>query len=96
MARRRRAACWSFRGSGWNNWPPAVRESAAKRVYAESMKAYLITTCTVFGLITVAHIWRAIAEGPHLAKEPWFILLTLLGVALFFWGAHLLRRWPRA
>ena len=41
------------------------------------MKAYVSTTGVVFGLLTLAHIWRGIAEGPHLAAQPWFILITL-------------------
>ena len=46
------------------------------------MKAYLITTGVVFGLITLAHIWRLFAER-HLAADPWFVVLTVsLGVAL--------------
>ena len=38
------------------------------------MKAYLITTGTVFGLITLAHIWRVLAGGPRLATDPLFVL----------------------
>lgn len=53
------------------------------------MKAYVITTGVVFGLITVAHIWRAIEEGPRLAAQPWFILLTAITVALCVWAARL-------
>jgi hypothetical protein len=45
------------------------------------MKAYVLTAGAIFGLITVAHIWR-IAEEPHLAREPWFMLLTILSAAL--------------
>jgi hypothetical protein len=56
------------------------------------MKAYLITTGTIFGLITVAHIWRIVAESPHLAKDPWFMLLTILTAALCLWAFRLLRR----
>ena len=33
------------------------------------MKPYVITTGTVFGLIVVAHIWRAVVEGPGIAKD---------------------------
>jgi len=60
------------------------------------MKAYVITTGMVFGLITVAHIWRGIAEGPRLATEPWYILLTLAGATLGLWALRLLWRWPRS
>ena len=58
------------------------------------MKAYLIVTSSVFGLITVAHIWRIVAENPHLALEPWFVLLTLLAAGLCLWGLRLLWRPP--
>jgi len=46
------------------------------------MKAYLITTGTVFGLITAAHIWRMFAEGSHLATDAVFLLLTVLAAGL--------------
>jgi hypothetical protein len=55
------------------------------------MKAYLITTGIVFGLITVAHIWRACAEGSHLATDPAFLFLTVLSTALCIWAFRLLR-----
>jgi hypothetical protein len=60
------------------------------------MKAYLITTAVVFALLTVAHIWRGIQEGSHVAAQPWFILLTLASAALCVWAVQLLRRWPRS
>ncbi len=56
------------------------------------MKAYLITTGAVFGLITLAHIARIVAEGPHLATNPLFVLLTVVAAALCFWAIRLLRR----
>lgn len=56
------------------------------------MRAYLITTGTVFGLITVAHILRAFAEGSHVATDPWFIALTLLSLGLCIWAFRLLRK----
>jgi hypothetical protein len=33
------------------------------------MKAYVMTTGAVFGLITLAHILRIVAEGPRLASN---------------------------
>ena len=54
------------------------------------MKAYLITTGTVFGLLTLAHIWRAIVEGAHVATSPFFIFTTVLGAALCGWAWRLL------
>jgi hypothetical protein len=59
------------------------------------MKAYVITTCAVFGLIVVAHIWRAIVEGPHLATDPWFILITIAAASLCVWACRLLWRAPQ-
>jgi hypothetical protein len=56
------------------------------------MKAYLITTGAIFGLITVAHIWRFVVEGSSLVNEPVFVLLTILSAALCVWAVLLLRR----
>jgi hypothetical protein len=56
-----------------------------------SMKAYLVTTGIVFGLITVAHIWRVIAENSRLARDPVFLLLTVASAALCLWACRLLR-----
>jgi hypothetical protein len=59
------------------------------------MKAYVITTGAVFGLLTLAHIWRAIVER-RVATEPWWVLITLIAAALCVWAIWLLWRWPRA
>jgi hypothetical protein len=55
------------------------------------MRAYVITTGSVFGLLTLAHVGRAFVE-PHLAKDPWFILLTLLSLALCLWAWRVIKR----
>lgn len=55
------------------------------------MKAYIATTGTVFGLITLAHLWRVISESAALARDPWFILLTLVTAGLCIWAFRLLR-----
>ncbi len=55
------------------------------------MKAYVITTGAVFGLLTLAHIWRLFAEGPRLATNPWFVLLTVAAAALCVWAWRMLR-----
>jgi len=34
------------------------------------MKAYVMITGAVFGLLVLAHVWRVIEEGAHLATEP--------------------------
>ena len=37
------------------------------------MKAYLITTGTLFALLAVAHLLRTIVEWPGLGTDPWFL-----------------------
>ena len=56
------------------------------------MKAYLITTSTVFALITVAHVARVFAESTTVLLDPWFVGITLLAVGLFVWAMRLLTR----
>ena len=55
------------------------------------MKAYLITTGTVFGLITLAHIWHVVADVAHL-RDPVFLTFTFLALGLCLWAFLLLRR----
>ena len=55
------------------------------------MKAYVMTTGAVFGLITLAHLLRIVAEGPRVATDPWFLLLTVLAGTLCLWAWRLLR-----
>ena len=54
------------------------------------MRAYLVTTGTVFGLITAAHVWRVLVESRALARDPWFLLVTFLAAALCLWAVRLL------
>jgi hypothetical protein len=56
------------------------------------MKAYLITTSAIFGMITIAHVLRMINEGSGVASDPWFVALTGLSVALCVWACLLLAR----
>ena len=55
------------------------------------MKAYVTTTGAVFGLLTLAHIARVFAEGPRLATEPSFVLITVAAAALCVWAWRLVR-----
>ena len=63
------------------------------------MRAYLVTTGTLFGLIAVAHLARTITESQLLASDPWFYLegpgLGLVAAALSLWAWRLLRRAPK-
>lgn len=58
------------------------------------MKAYVITSGSIFGLIVVAHVLRIIAEGPHLL-DPAYSLLTVAAAALSLWAWRVLRFLPR-
>lgn len=55
------------------------------------MKAYLTTTGIVFALLTVAHIWRITVESA-IARDPWFIMTTVISTALCIWAFRLLRQ----
>ena len=60
------------------------------------MKAYIMTTGVLFGLLVVAHIWRAIAEGPALARDSFYIAITIAAAAFCFWAWRLLRLMSRS
>ena len=53
------------------------------------MKAYVITTGSVFGLLVLVHIWRVIEEGSHLLKEPGYVLITAVSAGLCLWALRL-------
>ena len=54
------------------------------------MKAYLVVTGAVFGLLTIVHVWRVIDESPSLARDPSFLLITAISAALCGWAVRLL------
>lgn len=63
------------------------------------MKAYLITTGTLFALVALVHVWRIVGEWPRLLTDRWEILEAAIGVAggaLSLWAWRLLRRSARA
>ena len=55
-----------------------------------------MTTGVIFALLVVAHVWRVFAESPSLARDPSYIIITLLAGALSVWALSLLRRRPSA
>jgi len=59
------------------------------------VKAYLIATATVFGLIAVMHLLKSIDERRLLATGPWYFLgmaaLGVLAAILSVWAWRLLR-----
>jgi hypothetical protein len=59
------------------------------------MKAYVMTTGGVFGLLVAAHIWRIVEEGPRLARDPVYLLITAVAAALCVWAWRVLKIMPR-
>lgn len=59
------------------------------------MKAYVITTGVIFGLITISHILRIFFEHRFLATDPVYILLTVLSASLCIWAGLVLRKLSR-
>jgi len=60
------------------------------------MKAYVVTSGAIFGLVAVAHVVRMIAEGAHVTGNPWFLLITAVATGLALWAVSLLRRQARS
>jgi hypothetical protein len=56
------------------------------------VKAYVITTGVVFGLLTIAHLLRIVGEDPGLAADPFYMAITAASGALCIWAVYLLRR----
>ena len=54
------------------------------------MKAYILTTGSLFGLLAIVHIWRMVVETSA-AKEPWVVGTTVLAVVLCVWAGRLLK-----
>ena len=58
-----------------------------------AMKAYLIVTGTIFGLVGIAHLLRLFFEG-HPLSDPWFLgsnlALVIIGGGIAVWAARLL------
>jgi hypothetical protein len=60
------------------------------------MRTYVMTTGVLFGLVTLAHVWRVLVEGPGLMTDPWYILLTVAAAGLCLWAWRLIRISTRA
>jgi hypothetical protein len=54
------------------------------------VRAFVITSGIIFGLITLAHIARIVFENPELAKDPVFMLLTVATGGLSIWAWRVL------
>src|SRR3989475_10198726 len=54
-----------------------------------SVKAYLLTTGTIFGLFAAGHVFELVAEWRPPASDPWFTV----GMALIIGGSGALSVW---
>lgn len=70
--------------------PPANEVDFAGRSQGGLMRAYVITTGALFGLLTIAHIVRIVLER-RLVPDPVFILFTLLSAGLAIWAWRVLK-----
>lgn len=50
-----------------------------------------MTTGALFGLLVVAHVWRVLEEGAHVAASPMFLVTTILAVGVCLWAGWLRR-----
>lgn len=59
------------------------------------MKAYLLVTGAIFGLMGIGHLLRLFVEG-HPLSDPWFfginVALFIVGGGLAVWAMRLLMR----
>ena len=60
------------------------------------MRAYVMTTGAVFGLVAVAHIWRVLEEGTYLLRDPFWVILTLATAAMSVWAWRVFRGLARS
>jgi hypothetical protein len=58
------------------------------------MKAYVLTTGTVFGLLTLVHVWRA-TEETRLMTDPAYVLITIATAIFCVWAGRVWRQIPR-
>jgi hypothetical protein len=55
------------------------------------MKAYVMTTGAIFGLLLLVHIARLIQEGTGLLSEASYVITTLAAAAMSVWAVLLVR-----
>ena len=56
------------------------------------MRGYIVTTGAVAVLLALAHLARIFVEGPHLLRQPVFLLATVASVGIGVWALVLLRK----
>jgi len=64
------------------------------------LRAYLVTTGTIFGLFSAGHLFELIAEWRPPVSDPWFMLgmaaIILVSAGLSVWAFRLLKAAGRA
>ena len=55
------------------------------------MKSYVIVTGVLFGLVTLAHVWRMFEE-PRLTTDPLFLSITTITATLSLMAWRVARR----
>lgn len=50
------------------------------------VKLYVTTTGIIFGLLTLAHLWRIGWEEHVLATDPFFVAFTAIAAGLCVWA----------
>jgi hypothetical protein len=60
------------------------------------MRSYLLVTAIAFALLVFAHVWRMLEESTSLARDPWFVIVTLISASLSAWAFRLWKRTPRS
>lgn len=59
------------------------------------MRAYVIVAGVIFGLLAVVHVWRMVVE-PRMAKDPWFLLVSVAAAGLAIAAWRVLQRTKRS
>jgi len=63
------------------------------------MKAYLITTGTLFGVLAALHVWDTVTNWARFAGDPSFLFTPALGLvaaSLSVWAFRLMGSAPRS
>jgi uncharacterized membrane protein YdcZ (DUF606 family) len=53
------------------------------------VRAYVLVTGTLFGLLVIVHAWRLTQER-QLVRDPWWYLITGVAAALCVWAYRVL------
>lgn len=59
------------------------------------MRAYIATTGLLFFALVAAHALRLVPE-PHLARDPWFMLASIISLGMTVWALIVFRSTRRS